>query len=138
LHSDLFSAYRETCFIIDAPTREIHLRIDQRNSEADALLKEYGVKDAAFITAWNPGSITLSTEENERRQLSMEKQIDSAGFRFLRGRGKGTDPSWTPEESVFIFGLPKKTAIALSRQFGQLAIVWHEAGEVSILLSISP
>jgi hypothetical protein len=136
-HSDLFIAYEQTCFIIDVPGREIHLRISDHNLEADTLLKEYGVTDAAFITAWNPGPIRYSPAENDRRQQSMEKQIQSAGFRFLRGRGVGTDPLWIPEESVFIFGIPRGLAIALSSQFGQLAFVWHEVGKASIMISVS-
>jgi hypothetical protein len=133
----LFEAYRETCFVIDAPGRKIDLRIGQHNPEADTLLKECGVTDAAFVTAWNPGSVRLSSAENDRRQQSLEEQIQSAGFRFLRGRGKGTDPSWIPEESVFIFGIPRRLAVALSSQFGQFAIVWHEVGKASILISVS-
>jgi hypothetical protein len=136
-HSDLFKAYRDTCFVIDAPGREIHLRIGQQNPEADALLKKYGVADAALITAWNPGPIRHSAAENNQRQQSLEKQIQSAGFRFLRGRGIGTDPSWIPEESVLILGIPRTLAVELSSQFGQLAIVWHEVGKASILLPVS-
>jgi hypothetical protein len=136
LHSDLFKAYRETCFVIDGPGREIQLRIGQQNSDADDLLKEHGATEAAFITAWNPGPIRFSKEENDKRQESMEKEIQSAGFRFLRGRGIGTDPSWIPEESVFVFGIPKEHALALSGQFGQLAIVWHEVDKESILLLV--
>ena len=67
----------------------------------------------------------------------MEEQIQSEGFRFFRGRGKGIDLSWTPEESVFVFGIPKSLAVALSSQFGQIAIVWHEIGKASILITIS-
>jgi hypothetical protein len=137
LHSDLFKAYAETSFVIDAPGGEIHLRIGQHNPRADALLKTYRVTEAAFITAWNPGPVRLSNEENDQRQHSLERQIQSAGFQFLRGRGIGTDPSWTPEESAFVPGIPRSLAVALSSQFGQLAIVWHEAGEASVLLSVS-
>jgi hypothetical protein len=136
-HRDLFIAYEQTCFVIDAPGREIHLRIGQHNPEADTLLKEYGVTGAAFITAWNPGPIRLRPAENDRRQQLMEKQIQSSGFRFLRGRGKGTDPSWIPEESILVFGIPRRLAVALSSQFGQLAIVWHEVDKASILISVS-
>lgn len=136
-HSDLFNAYRQTCYVVDASGREIHLRIGQQDPEADALLKGRGVTDAAFITAWNPGSISLSPAENAQRQESLEKQIQSAGFRFMRGRGKGPDPSWTPEESVFIFGIRRELAVALSNQFGQFAFVWHEVGKASILISLS-
>jgi hypothetical protein len=135
-HSDLFIAYRETCFVIDAPGGEIHLRIGQHSPEADALLKKYGVAEAAFITAWNPGPVRLSHVENYQRQQSLENQIQSAGFRFLRGRGKGTDPSWIPEESIFVFGIRRELAVALANQFGQLAIVWHELGKDSVLISV--
>jgi N-formylglutamate deformylase len=133
----LFKAYEETDFIVDAPGKEIHLRIGRSNPEADTLLNEYGVREAAFITAWNPGSKGLSRMENDRRQHSMEIQVESKGFRFLRGRGKGADPSYIPEESMFVFGIPRTLAIELSGQFGQIAIVWHEMGKSSILISVS-
>lgn len=134
---DLFKAYERTCFIIDAAGREIHLRIGHQNPDADELLKEYGVTGAAFITAWNPGSVRLTTAENERRQQSMEEQIHFAGFQILHGRGVGIDPTWTPEESALIFGIPETCALALAGQFGQLAIVWHEVERQSILVAVS-
>lgn len=135
-YNDLFKAYRETCFVIDVPGKEIHLRIDEPNPAADALLEENGVTEGAFITAWNPGPNRPSPAENHQRQQSLEGQIQSAGFRFLSGRGIGTDPKWIPEESAFIFGMPRESAVSLANQFGQLAIVWHEVGKASILVSI--
>lgn len=136
-HRYLFDAYKETCYVIDAPAKEIQLRVGQHNAEADGLLNEQGVTNAAFITAWNPGSVSLSTTENNQRQQALEKQLQSVGFRFMRGRGRGTDPTHTPEESVFVIGIPRELAVALSNQFGQLAFVWHEVGRATILVSLS-
>ena len=133
---DLFGAYVSTCFVVDAPSRAIRLRIGKPNPEADRLLSECDVTTAAFITAWNPGSVLLSEAENKRRQQSMEREIQYAGFRFLRGRGEGIDPAWTAEESILIFGISKPDAIAIADRFGQLAIVWHERGQASALVPV--
>ena len=70
----------------------------------------------------------LSEAENKQRQQLMVREIQDAGFQFLRGRGEGIEPTWTAEESVFVLGIPRPLAIALANRFGQRAIVWNERG----------
>ena len=131
---DLFDAYLSTSFVVDAPGQVIRLRIGKPNPEADRLLSEGGVTTAAFITAWNPGSVPLSESENKQRQQLLQREIQQAGFHFFPGRGKGIQRTWPAEESVLILGISKPDAIALAERFGQLAIVWHERGQISMLL----
>jgi hypothetical protein len=75
------------------------------------------------MTGWNPASVALSRAENDRRQRSLVREIEAGGYRWLPGEGRGDDPSWPPEESLLVLNVSERKAIALGREFGQLAIV---------------
>jgi hypothetical protein len=70
----------------------------------------------------------LTREENDRRQAELRQVLARHGYQILPGRGIGDDPSWEPEESVLVLGMPRKAAVRIGRQFGQLAIVAGHRG----------
>lgn len=122
----LLRAYRDTAFIISTGSREISLRVGERNRELDDLLKEHRAKSCAFVTAWNPGSIKLPDGENARRQNALIAEARRLGSALLRGRGVGLDGKWPAEDSVLIIGIDRTGAVEIGKLFGQLCIVYAE------------
>jgi hypothetical protein len=89
----LFEAYESTSFFADVPDR-ICIRIDERNTDLEALLEARSVRSWAYLTAFNPSSNLLSAEENERRQRELEEVIAKTCRLFYRGEGIGDDGVW--------------------------------------------
>jgi hypothetical protein len=114
------------------------IRCGKRSPPLDALLAESGHDTWAFITAWNPGSIALDTAENRRRMTSLCGRIALLGLPMLEGEGVGTGGDWPPEPSLLVLGIGASKALALGREFGQVAIVVGQLGEPARLCFCSP
>lgn len=91
-------------------------------------------KKAAFITAYNPGSMELSNEENKERNQRLEEKIQALHLDYIHGEGKCDDDEWLGEESFLVFGINQKEAIQLGKEFGQNAIVWIPENSIPELL----
>lgn len=131
---ELWRAYQSTSFCVGTGARPVCFRAGSRSSRLDALLARQGATRWAFITAWNPGSVPLSSVENARRHAELCAAVGAMGLATLEGEGIGRDPSWPPERSLLILGISRVRAVALGRHFGQLAIVAGRHGEPSRLL----
>lgn len=127
--STLDLAYRQTRYIIESPSGEFVLKVEELNPAVDSLLKDYRADSCAFITAWNPSSQRLTEPANEQRQRDLIAEVRRRGYTFLPGRGIGGDPSWPPEPSIFIIGISGTDAEDLGARFGQLAIIAKRIGE---------
>jgi hypothetical protein len=127
-HDQLAHAYFRTTYIVEAPAGPIRLRIGERNGALDDLLAGSGVREWAFITAWNPGSFKLPPAENARNNADLEMRIGKGGYRFLPGEGVGDDGAWAPERSFLVLGIDQAKALALGRFYRQRAIVVGTAG----------
>jgi hypothetical protein len=91
-------------------------------------------KRAAFITAYNPGSIELSNKENKERNQKLEKKIQALHLEYIHGEGKCDENEWSGEESFLVFEIKQKEAIRLGKAFGQNAIVWIPENSIPKLL----
>jgi hypothetical protein len=132
---ELTEAYRQTSFRADTPRGPLCLRIGLPNPVLDALLESQGVRSWAYVTAWNPGSMRLSEDENVRRQHALEETLRRDGLIVFPGEGVGDDGRWPPEPSVLVLGISRADALALGQRFGQRAIVYGEAGKSPQLVS---
>jgi len=130
----LIEAYQSTAFVVDGPNGEITLRIGKMSQEIDNLLSTHGAARCAFITAWNPRSIQLESEENSRRHAQLIERICQLGFFFFPGRGIDQNKNWTQEESVLVIGIERSLALDLGRKYGQNAIVFKEITRATELL----
>ena len=70
---NLIKAYREAVYVVHLGDREIALQVNQASSQLAELMTEWEITTAAFLTAFNPYSQPLDTQENEARQ----KKIDA-------------------------------------------------------------
>ena len=82
----------------------------------------------------NPGSVTLTAQENAARQRQLENSVPDLGFVSYPGEGIADDGRWPPEPSLLILGIGRDGAKRLGREFGQLAIVYGEARREAELL----
>jgi hypothetical protein len=130
----LLEAYRRTAFIAETPAGRLSLRIGARSAELDALLAVHGVGTWAYVTAFNPGSVSLTAVENSARQRQLEHTVMDMGLVSYPGQGVGDDRRWPPEPSLLVLGIAREAASHLGRQYGQLAIVYGEAHRPAELL----
>lgn len=132
--ADLLEAYRQTSFLVETPGETICIRIGQVEAALENLLESEGARQWAYVTAWNPGSIPLSDNENGIRERELEREVRQAGYAFFRGRGVGADRQWPPEPSLLILGISPDGAVQLGRKYGQVAIVAGQRGEHARLI----
>jgi hypothetical protein len=134
---DKWREYERTRFcVFDEPRPHFCFMVGSRSAKLERLLERHDVDRWAFITAWNPGSVPLSAQENERRQAQLLTSVSD--YVVIPGEGVGRDAAWEPEPSLLILGIPRKEAIRLGRRFGQLAIVAGHKGFPARLLACSP
>ena len=136
LPEHLLQAYRNTRYCVQLPSGEIVLRVGKHLPAVDALLHAHGLRTWVFITADNPGSIRDEPGNPVRRAL-LRDQVQELGLPWFIGRGVGNEPGWPAEESLLILGLDAEEAIALGRQFGQLALLAGELGGPARLVCCS-
>jgi hypothetical protein len=118
----LFAAYTATLYEINAPTGTALIRIGQPVPEELHALAFHWDR-LAFITAFNPFSVTLSSDENLRRHQVLQGTVDVTGHRMLDGAGRDTSGEWPPETSLAIFDATDDELDDWMLAFGQNAIV---------------
>jgi hypothetical protein len=113
MHAALLRAYRTTCYEVEG----VEVRIGKRSRAMDGLLLSYGVREAVFITAYNPYSRVMPPGWNRRMQARLR------GFARRRPvlSGIGSLRRWS-EAHLIVFG--EATPVRqLARRFRQYAIV---------------
>lgn len=118
---DLQNAYEKAIYRIFTPP--VSWRIGVYQPQMSELIKEMKVQSATFITAYNPGSIILSTIENEERQMQLQQIVEAHGWRYLEGQSEDPNQLWPAEKSLLVFGINDTEAMGLARQFQQNAVV---------------
>jgi hypothetical protein len=125
----LVEAYRKTTFLIKLPDGEVFLRHNSSCHELDQLLAQNRWDYAAVITAFNPGSIERTREENNHANQELEMKILNDGFQIFPGAGQDDDGDWPAEESFLVCGITLNAALKLAEEFGQNAIAFHTIGQ---------
>ena len=117
----LWEAYRQTSYVV-ALEDPISIRIGWNPRRLRRLLQTHTVGEWAFITAWNPGSVSLPAAENARRNEALAAELRRR-WTLLEGHGVGDDGMAPPEASFLVLGIGREAAVAAARRYGQLAIV---------------
>jgi hypothetical protein len=130
----LLEAYRTTRFVAYDGDREIVARVDQHAPEMDALLERLAARSGVFITAWNPRSVVLSPALNAAAADRLAARVAGEGFRALPHRGFSADPSWRPEEGLFVLDIDFAYALAMAADFGQNAVTAVALDRPTVLL----
>jgi hypothetical protein len=131
---ELWRAYLQTEFVVGTSDREVVFRVGSPSSRLDALLERRGVTRWAFLTAYNPESVPITGEVNDRQQRALMDIIRSRGYHLVEGEGRDAEKQWPAEPSVLVLGLGRREARELGRRFGQLAVVAGHRGFAPRLL----
>ena len=132
IDQQLLDAYRNTIYQVN--DLFLQIRIGEQNETLEKILTRYGAASWAFISAWNPGSKPLSTQENAVRHRELVKVVTAKRWKYWEGSGIGADKSWQSELSLLILGISKAAALEIGEQFEQNAIVFGESQQVPELL----
>lgn len=123
----LRAAYRAAAYIVDLPCGPVLvLRIGERHRRLDRLLARRGVRDWAFVTAYNPRNRRLRAARNAQRLRTLRRALLGPSL-LWNGEGRADDGSWR-EASLFVAPIAATRAMRLGRQFGQYAVVVGRRG----------
>ena len=121
----LQSAYANTVLRLGhEPRTEVDLR-QPLNDASRRLLRELALGSVfAVITASNPRGRTTSAAKNRWRELRMRARLVASRLRFIPANGESPDGSHV--ERGFAIALPRAEALALAREYEQLALYWFD------------
>lgn len=122
LQKALLAAYLNSAYRVFEPAFDI--RIGEACAPLQSLLMRHGVSEWAYITACNPRSVLLAPEENRRRQAMLAERLKA----YACYPGEGAGEGWPPEASLLVLGITLPEALAVAREFEQLAFVAGRAG----------
>ena len=129
----LLSAYRAAHYVV-LSIPHVHIRVDAKSIPAAGLITRYRANSAALMTAWNPFSRHLSSEENERRNLELLACVEDNQFSHLPAEGRDPKGVWFAEASFLIFGLPSGIQDEWLVRFEQFAAVRIEKSGMAHLV----
>ena len=133
LAPDLISAYEVTNFHVKAEPA-FTLKVGKASEELKALFNQNNVTSAAFITAWNPYSNSLSDEENQSRNDQLKNELIIRSLKLIDGFGQDPLGQWSGEDSFLVLGIDLEASKKLGNQFEQNAIVWMDEDAVPKLI----
>src|SRR5665213_2049653 len=122
----LLRAYRATYYEVEGRG----VRVGRRSLAVDGLLASYGVREAAFITAYNPFSRVMPLGWNRR----MQAQLRLAVRRRPVLTGRGSWRRWS-EAHLIVFG-DARPVRRLARRFRQHAVVVVRRGQPARIIPI--
>jgi hypothetical protein len=121
--TELESAYRATTYRVFLPGGGCDLRLGVASETLRCWLETAGAARFAILTAHNPGSEDVDSEENVLRQAQLECALLELGYEPYAGENVADDDSWPAEESCFVPAISVAEALALGERYGQIAIV---------------
>ena len=121
--TELEAAYRATTYRVFLPGGGCDLRLGVASETLRCWLETAGVARFAILTAHNPGSEDVDSEENVLRQAQLECALLELGYEPYAGENVADDDSWPAEESCFVPGISVTEALALGERYGQNAII---------------
>ncbi|MEO6688454.1 MAG: DUF3293 domain-containing protein [Dokdonella sp.] len=119
---DLLAMYRRTHYRVALPDHTgSTIRIGV--AAPDPITNWIGTDDfAAYLTACNPYSQSLSDRQNDERLAELRDRLHKAGARFLEGIASVPDESWF-EPSLLVNGIPLIAIDAIASRYEQNAVV---------------
>jgi len=133
---DLAKAYQEALYVIHGEGGDIWLRVGQASLGLASLMKIYGVKSAAFLTAFNPHSIPVAAEVNVKNQNSLIDDIHALGLRHISGEGGDPCHIWPSEPSVLVLDISHQNAELLADRYRQNAYLWISGDDGLVNLNL--
>lgn len=114
----IWSAYANTLVTIEMPDGRLVVIPGYDGDDGDAMLDELW----HVITARNPASVMLSTDEDQRRHEELLRVLRETWCTVVPAFGQVLDRKWPPEESAAVRDIGTADAAEVGRRFGQLGI----------------
>lgn len=134
--AELESAYRGALYIVHAKDKSIHLKVGDSSPEMVDLMRFYGLKSAALITAFNPRSVLVTAQENVHNHNALVDDINALGLESLSGEGGDVSNAWPSEPSVLALGISLQDAEVLADRYRQNAFLWIAGNDGSVRLNL--
>jgi hypothetical protein len=118
MNGRLCRAFRETDYVADGAVA----RIGRRRSDIAGLLRQLGVRQGAFLSAWNPMAQSKPSGWNLRAQARLQQAARRR--RYVQAQSqprRAAHARWT-EDQLFI-AADLRVVLVLARQFRQRAVV---------------
>lgn len=112
MNHDLPAVYDATVFVVDPPPGPAPARF-------------------AVITAWNPTHRVVPVQRNHRADRRLDREL--ARRRLPHWRATGCSPDRDHCEPGWAVAVDFAGALALARQFDQLALWWIENGQLELI-----
>jgi hypothetical protein len=133
---ELAKAYQEARYVIHGEGGDISLRVSQPSLELASLMKMYGVKSAAFLTAFNPHSILATAEVNVSNHNALIDDIHTLGLKLISGEGGDPSRIWPSEPSVLVLDISRQNAELLADRYRQNAYLWISGDDGLVNLNL--
>ncbi len=127
-NEELRATYTQAIYRADLEPEPVYLRVGEATPALDRWLAARGARCFAFVSAANPGSVPLSDRENLLRSERLVARLSEDCRVFERGESYEAASGGWREASLLICGIERQAAIALARDFGQVALLVGEAG----------
>lgn len=132
----LEAAFAATIYRVDVPGARFDLRIGQNDPGFDIFLRAHHARYWGIVTAFNPGAIPCSDEENTERQKQLREMLEQRNWRFFPACNLATEGTWPPEPAYLVLQIDRQQLSALAGQFSQSAVVYGELSRPPRLLWI--
>ena len=101
-------------------------RLGRRSRAIDRLLRAAGVRQGAFVSAWNPCSRRVPGWRNDAAMARLRAIVARRGIPYHGGAGHAARPAWC-EHHLLLLG-DWRRAIVLADRFGQHAVLLVRLG----------
>lgn len=122
---ELLKAYSNTDFVVFEQNneKEIVICVGKSNEALDSFFGKNNVKQAVYLTAYNPCSKIMTEDENQSRHQQLLSEVDALGYKYYEGEGRDPTGQWSPERSLLILEIPTEQAERLALNYEQNAYV---------------
>lgn len=119
------TAYLETIYVLTASDVIFELKIGEFYVAFNNWLTKHNIKTWVKMTAANPYSRELTTEENVERNHLLRNDLATLGYYTLYGsEGRPPHGEWQPEPGFFVPNIKLQKALTLAKKYEQNAILY--------------
>lgn len=132
LSAALIAAYKATLYEVQSPNGLITLKVGMRLDDSQALLGT-SAERVSVVTAFNPFSRCLTSEDNLIRHRLLIEAVKEANRKYLPAQGRDPTSEWASESSLAILDPTDTELDDWMRTFEQNAVLIAENGSTAKL-----
>ena len=127
-------AFANTHFTALLPDGPILLRVGIPSTALQSHMVSINAKFAAYITAYNPYSVVVSTDDNIQANHRLEQTLIHSHLPYWPCVGQDPESQWPSEPGYLILGADRRWLRKVGRRFRQHALlICHQTGRPKLL-----